>query len=105
FENLKGRGSFRTWQKDVLLDYCTYGLLPNPDGEGWVLACPPQVEVAIYEGSTGTNVYPAIAKITAPVRILRAEPLDLTNPAPDFSKSLTWQGLASQFSCATDEFY
>ncbi len=41
-----GRPPFATWQARVLRDYCQHGLRPAPDGEGFVLACPPAVEAA-----------------------------------------------------------
>ena len=47
FERLRGRGSFAVWRDDALEDYCRFGLLPNPDGPDWMLACPPWVEASI----------------------------------------------------------
>ena len=61
FDRLNGRGSFAVWRSDVLEDYCRYGVLPNPDGAGWVLACPPLVEAAIYTGSGGRDIHDLFA--------------------------------------------
>jgi pimeloyl-ACP methyl ester carboxylesterase len=102
FANFKGRGSYGLWREDVLMDYCTYGLVPNPEGDGFVLACPPQVEAAIYMGSAGMNIYDQIHKIEIPVRILRAKPRDSDRQEMDFSTSPTWEGLASEFAQGTD---
>ncbi len=61
FDRLKGRGSFAVWRDDVLEDYCRWGVLPNPDGAGFVLACPPLVEAAIYTGSGGRDIHDLFA--------------------------------------------
>ncbi len=102
FANFQGRGSYGLWREDVLMDYCTYGLVSNPEGDGYVLACPPQVEASIYMGSAGTDVYDQIHKIGIPVKILRAKPRDPESQEMDFSTSPTWEGLAAEFEQGTD---
>ena len=105
FENLRPKGSYGLWQEQVLRDYCTYGLLPNPDGPGYVLACPPLVEAAIYTGSAGTDIFNLLESIEIPVTVLRAEPRDESHPQMDFSKSPTWPGLASCFKQGRDVYH
>lgn len=102
---LEGRGGFRNWLPEALADYCEYGLLANPDGEGMVLACPPIVEATIYTGSAGTDVMDLVRSIEAPVTVLRAEPRNPEETVMDFSKSPTWPELASEFPNATDEYH
>ncbi len=104
FESYQGRGSFATWDEQVLRDYCEHGLMPAKDGaEGMVLGCPPAVEAAIYAASGGTDIYDEIATIEAPVRILRAR-----EPGPDekggFGPSPTAPDLASHFPNAQDVY-
>ncbi len=67
YDRLKGRGSFAVWRDDVLEDYCRHGVLPNPDGGGYVLACPPLVEAAIYTGSGGRDIHDLFSTIDVPV--------------------------------------
>src|SRR5712692_1741421 len=45
FDRFKDRAPFETWDRAVLRDYCEYGL--EPDGDGFVLACPPAIEASI----------------------------------------------------------
>ncbi|KAA0237810.1 alpha/beta hydrolase [bacterium] len=90
FERFKDRPPFDRWDPAVLRDYCVYGLQPAASGEGFVLACPPEIEAATYLGSAGGDPYDDIESLTIPVRVLRARaraegaPLDMsgspTNP-------------------------
>lgn len=104
FANFHGRSSFALWREDILRDYCEYGLVPNPKGDGFVLACPPEVEASIYMGSSGTDIFELIHSIEIPVKILRVSPRDPESEAMDFSTSPTWEKLASQFKMGTDIF-
>jgi len=72
FARFQARMPFMRWRPEILRDYCNYGLLPN--GDGFVLACPPQVEASIYENSkeSGSNIYPEIAMVQQPVTVMRA---------------------------------
>ncbi|MCB1647494.1 MAG: alpha/beta hydrolase, partial [Pseudomonadales bacterium] len=72
YQNFHGRGSFAVWEDAVLRDYCDYGCLPNPEGAGYVLACPPKVEATIYMTSSANNIYGVIGDISIPVTVLRA---------------------------------
>lgn len=70
------REPFRNWQPAVLHDYCRWGLLPAPNGDGCVLACPPAIEAAIYAASVDADIYDQLGAIDAPVRIIRAGTLE-----------------------------
>jgi pimeloyl-ACP methyl ester carboxylesterase len=103
FEAFKDRRPFSLWDPAVLRDYCDYGLVPNPDGDGFVLACPPKIEAATYAGSSGGDIYDEIATIEIPVRILRAQ--ERTGAvAQDMSGSPTYPGLAQHFRDAEDVY-
>jgi lipase len=71
FERFRDRPPFAAWRPEVLRDYCEYGLLP--DGDGYVLACPPAVEASIYAVSNApdANVYPLLERIEQPVTVVR----------------------------------
>lgn len=103
FERLQGRGSFAVWRRDVLEDYCRHGVLPNPDGPGFVLACPPLVEAAIYTGSGGRDIHDLFGAIDVPVVVLRGEKRARAE-AMDFLASPTWADLADQFPQGRDVY-
>ena len=104
FTNLDGRGSFARWRTEVLHDYCDYGVIRDPDGPGFVLACPPIVEASIYTGSAGTDIYSLLPAIDIPVVVLRAEQRPEGATQMDFSKSPTWPGLARHFPQGQDVY-
>jgi lipase len=104
FANFEGRGSYGLWREDVLRDYCNHGVLPNPDGPGFILACPPDVEALIYIGTPGTDILDQVAQVQIPVTVLRAEKREANRNMMDFSKSPTWDQLASQFPQGRDVY-
>jgi len=101
-ERIGSRGSYALWDPRVLEDYCRHGLLPAVDGDGYELACPPEVEATIYQGSAGTNVHHLAAAIELPVTILRAKQRSADSVPGDFSLSPTWPGLAEVFPRGRD---
>ena len=103
FASSKSRPPFSLLDPAVLHDYCQYGLVPSPDGDGCVLACPPRIEAATYGGSAGGDIYEEIGTIDIPVRILRARERTAQSPA-DMSSSPTNPELAKHFSNAEDVY-
>ena len=113
FERFKDRHPFSVWVPEILMDYCRFGIVP--DGDGFVLGCPPRVEAAIYTGSAGRDIRETIAKTTKPVVVLRAmaAPPEAARPSPDgqgtpdtgamdFARSPTWPRLAAAFPNGRD---
>ncbi|MBI3782183.1 MAG: alpha/beta hydrolase, partial [Deltaproteobacteria bacterium] len=79
FKRFEQRPPFSEFNHQVLRDYCEYGLLPNPEGDGYVLACPPRFEADVYMSSyENAAVYDSVAAVEAPVFIVRA-----MEPPPD----------------------
>jgi pimeloyl-ACP methyl ester carboxylesterase len=72
FERFRGRPPFSEWHPQVLRDYCEFGVLP--EGDRWVLACPPAIEAAIYGASNapGADPYELLGRIEQPVTVIRA---------------------------------
>ena len=72
FERFKDRPPFNRWDPEILRDYCDYGLLP--EGDHFILACPPAIEASIYETSrlVVSDIYPEITQIRHPVVVMRA---------------------------------
>jgi pimeloyl-ACP methyl ester carboxylesterase len=95
FERFEGRRPYSLFDPACLHDYCEYGLLPDPSGEGFVLACPPETEASIYRTSrTNGSIFDSVHKLTIPVLVVRARgPEDERDPM-GFSFSPTWPGLA-----------
>lgn len=105
YERFADRLPFSRWRREVLEDYCRYGVEPDPSGEGWRLACPAVVEAAIYLGNSANNVHKLVPQVSVPVVVLRApgrEPGDAN--MMDFSKSPTWPQLAAEFPHGRDVF-
>jgi pimeloyl-ACP methyl ester carboxylesterase len=104
FEQFKDRPPFRDWDQAVLRDYCNYGLVAAADGDGYVLACPPEVEASIYEASAlnDANLYDEFGRIEAPVTVIRA-PLFMPAEGPmDMAASYTAPDLATHFQRGRD---
>ena len=101
FDRFKNRAPFAEWDPRILRDYCDYGILP--DGDGYVLACPPPVEASIYENSKQpeSNIYSEVARVPHPVVVMRA---GRTRNADvfDLSASPTAPELASCFRNGRD---
>lgn len=97
------RAPFNAWERRVLHDYCRYGLLPAPDGDGYILACPPAFEGRCYQTSTalGSNIYPEIARIAQPTLVVRAV-AGKREEAGGFSASPTVPDLATHFAQGQD---
>jgi pimeloyl-ACP methyl ester carboxylesterase len=71
FKSYRGRGAFRTWPDQALLDYITDGFRDRPDGTV-ELACAPEWEASGFRAH-GHDLWAVMPKIFAPVRVLRAE--------------------------------
>ena len=100
FDSFADRRPFATWDRRVLRDYCDFGLLPA--NRGYVLACAPAVEAEIYENGALPNadVYPEIASIQIPVKVVRARLVRY--PSDVMLGSPTTPDLASRFAHGTD---
>jgi hypothetical protein len=104
FEAFKDRVPFSTWDAAVLRDYCDYGLLPASDGNGYVLACPPEIEGSIYENSSlrDANIHHRLGTIEAPVTVIRAPRFMRLEGTMDMTASLTAPDLAARFRHGRD---
>ncbi len=100
FERFENRPPFDSWDRQVLRDYCDHALAPA--GEGFVLACPPEIEASIYDGSTAveSNIHREIAALQIPVHVVRSgRHLD---PPNIMGSSPTMPDLAASFARGTD---
>lgn len=104
-DRLREKPSFAGFTAAALRDYCTWGLLPCVDPPGFQLACPPEVEGAIYSAVFGNPaIHDHVRAIAVPVVVIRAmeprTPADLA----DFRYSPTWPQLATEFPVAHDVY-
>jgi pimeloyl-ACP methyl ester carboxylesterase len=104
FERFRDRAPFRDWDPAALRDYCDYGLVPASDGDGYVLACSPDIEGAIYEASVlnDANLYGKLEKIEVPVTVIRSSRARLTEAPMDMAASPTAPDLAAHFQHGRD---
>jgi pimeloyl-ACP methyl ester carboxylesterase len=103
FERFRPRAPFSNWDPRILKDYCEYGLLP--EGDEFVLACPPEIEASIYRGSKhpDADISAELRTIQTPTTIMRSANL-MTKDKFDLSASATDPALASRMPNATDIF-
>src|SRR3546814_6326349 len=66
------RPPYANWDPRVLADYCTYGLLPAAEGEGFELACPPALEASVYQNALRTNPHEWLHYLSVPSTLIRA---------------------------------
>jgi len=103
FERFRDRSPYSHFEPAALRDYCEHGLLPDPDGDGWVLACPPETEASVYMTSrTNPGVYDSVRALSIPVLILRARERWGEADVMDFRSSPTWPGLVHEFGNARE---
>jgi pimeloyl-ACP methyl ester carboxylesterase len=103
FERFHPRLPFSAWHPEALRNYCDYAL--RPDGDGFVLACPPPLEAAIYArcNAPENDLYGGMYRVTIPVTILRAG----TVPTPgkfDLNASPTSPAAAASFPNGRDVY-
>jgi pimeloyl-ACP methyl ester carboxylesterase len=100
FDRLGWRPPFSRWKKEVLRDYCDWGLL-QVDGE-YHIACPPEIEASAHECAKEreADLHPLVPSIICPVTVLRAgtSARRFFNPEP----SPTDPELASKFPRGKD---
>lgn len=103
FERFANRRPFDTWERDVLRDYCQYGLLPAVSGDGFELACPPAFEAQVYMSSLGNGgVHDSVRAVAVPVLVVRAMTPPTARDILDFRYSPTWPALAQHFKHGRD---
>ena len=99
----RSRHPYSLWRPEVLEDYCRHGVRPKPEGGGFELACPPEIEASVYMSHASVDIYDEVAAVTAPVTVVRARergPDDADRM--DFAISPTWPGLAGCFANGRD---
>lgn len=99
FQRFQNRAPFASWDRRILHDYCDYALRAN--GDGLVLACPPEIEASIYENSrvSASNIYAEIATVRIPVHVVRG---GFDDEAHFMAKTLTSPVLAASFARGRD---
>lgn len=65
-----GRGAFKSWPAQTIVDYCDDGFRDLPEG-GVTLSCAPAFEAACFAGQRH-NPHAALRHVRGPARLLRA---------------------------------
>ncbi len=104
YERFRSRLPFSAWKPEALSDYCEHGLQRGPAGK-YDLACPPEVEAAVYAGTGSEDIHAALARIQIPVVVVRARSQLAGAASFDFSSSPTWPELAARFPNGRDVHY
>jgi lipase len=102
-QRFSARPPFSTWKPEILHDYCEYGLLP--DGDEFVLACPPEIEASIYPLSNhpDADISNELVTIQQPTIVMRSGTL-MSKEKFDLSTSATDPALASRMPNAQDVY-
>lgn len=82
---LRSKPLFRLWNEEVLDLYIRFGIIPM-NGGGFVLACPPRQEAALFMGSMAYNPWTVMRKVDCPVLVLEGEKTE-NRGIIDFSKA------------------
>lgn len=91
-QRFQDRDPYKLFEPRVLADYCKYGLLPRADGEGYELACAPEMEASVYDsGRSNPAILETAKAVQIPALIVRAKQTELR----DFKSSPTWPQLAA----------
>ncbi len=98
-ERFKNRDPYNLFDPRVFENYCRYGLLPSANGDGFELACPPEVEASVYASSrSNAGILETAKQVAIPVLVVRAKQTDQM----DFKSSPTWPRLAEILPNGTD---
>lgn len=102
-ERFRDRVPYSVFTPEALRCYCEHGLLPAPNGDGYALACPPEIEASVYMSSrSNPGVHDSVRSLSIPVTVLRAKERAPDGDAWDFGSSPTWPELASVFADGRD---
>lgn len=102
-QRFESREPYSLWDAQVLHDFCEFGLLP--EGEGYTLACPPEVEAQIYLRSMQYDIYHLLPTIEQPVIVLRARQENGDEPTFDLGASPTYSRLATHYPNGEDHHF
>lgn len=77
-ENFASKEVFHRWDRRALEAYVTCGL--RPDGDRWVLACPPEYEAAFFSAAPLHGAWDRLGEVMAPVHVVAGRDSD-SHPA------------------------
>ncbi|MBT8215888.1 MAG: alpha/beta hydrolase [Acidimicrobiia bacterium] len=67
-EHFASRSVFAAWDRRALQGYVAGGL--RPEGDRWVLACPPEYEAAFFAQGAAHGAWDRLGEVAAPVRVV-----------------------------------
>jgi len=69
---LRKKALFADWDEEMLDLYISYGM-KGSEGKGLTLACTPRREASLFMGSTATDPWPLLKKISCPTLVAEGE--------------------------------
>jgi len=103
-ERFRDRTPYSLFTLATLRNYCVHGLKPVARGEGYELACAPEMEASVYMASrTNAGIFDSLAVLRLPVLIIRARRAPRQS-VTDFTSSPTWPDLVDALADARDVY-
>lgn len=99
---LRNHPNFRSWEEEVLTDYCTHGLQPTKQGK-LQLSCPPEIESAMYGAYIDPDILEEITSLQTPVRLLLAKKYTTGKEFKSFNHSVSRPDIANLFPNAVSK--
>ncbi len=98
-DRFRDRDPYDLFDRRVFEDYCRFGLQPKPSGQGFELACAPEMEASVYAaGRSNPAILDVMARLDVATLIVRAKQTNIQ----DFKSSPTWPLLAQTMPNGTD---
>mgnify|MGYP001960930416 FL=1 len=102
YKNFSSRLPFKLWDKQVLKDYCEFGLNKDENENIFKLSCPPWAEARMMSGSSQYGIFEIINKFKQKVLVIRAGGKTSNDNKDLFSSSVTDPKLSEMFSNGED---
>lgn len=79
---LANRSAFELWVEGAHLLFAQSTLRPNPDGNGFVLRCPRDMEAHVYATNVNPDLWPQAGELDVPLKVIGADPSGDFQPEP-----------------------
>lgn len=73
-DQLAGRAAFARWVPGAHLLFAQSTLRPDPEGDGYVLCCPREMEGQVFVTNVDPTLWPRAGEIAAPTKVIGADP-------------------------------
>ena len=77
-------------------------LRENPEGDGWILACPREYEASIYMQAMTLNLWPTKEQIGGPFKLIACDPEAKGAPGPAYANRALAEDMGYEYECVPD---